>query len=104
MRVGFGFCTPPSPPRVVCVVLRVNLFYLIHPLLFCFQLRCDGDATAPDKLDALMPEFVRDNAGKAFEFMVDTVDEERKAKGMDSIQESFAGERWWWRRRTVVLL
>eukprot|EP00904_Undaria_pinnatifida_P009541 jgi/Undpi1/5717/HiC_scaffold_2.g00991.m1 len=48
--------------------------------------------TTPDKLDALMPEFVRDNAGKAFEFMVDTVDEERKAKGMDSIQESFAAK------------
>lgn len=39
-----------------------------------------------------MPEFVRDNAGKAFEFMVDSVDEERKAAGMKSIQETFAGE------------
>lgn len=39
-----------------------------------------------------MPEFVRDNAGKAFEFMVDSVDEERKAAGMKSIQEMFECE------------
>lgn len=48
---------------------------------------------APDKLDALMPEFVRDNAGKAFEFMVEKTDEDRKAAGLDTIAESFAGER-----------
>lgn len=47
---------------------------------------------APSKLESLMPEFVRDNAGKAFEFMVEVVDEERKAAGMKSIQEVFAGE------------
>lgn len=47
---------------------------------------------APDKLDALMPEFVRDNAGKAFEFMVEKVDEDRKAAGLGTIAESFAGE------------
>lgn len=39
-----------------------------------------------------MPEFVRDNAGKAFEFMVETVDDERKSAGMNSVQESFEGE------------
>lgn len=49
--------------------------------------------TAPDKLDALMPEFVRDNAGKAFEFMVEKADEDRKAAGLGTIAESFAGER-----------
>lgn len=48
---------------------------------------------APDKLDALMPEFVRDNAGKAFEFMVETADEDRKAAGLGTIAEMFAGER-----------
>lgn len=47
---------------------------------------------APAKLDSLMPEFVRDNAGKAFEFMVDSVDEERKAAGLISVQDMFAGE------------
>ena len=56
-------------------------------------LRCDLPTIAPDKLDNLMPEFVRDNAGKAFEFMVETVDEERKAAGMGSVEEMFAGER-----------
>ncbi len=39
-----------------------------------------------------MPEFVRDNAGKAFEFMVDKVDEDRKTAGMSTIAEAFAGE------------
>lgn len=39
-----------------------------------------------------MPEFVRDNAGKAFEFMVEKVDEDRKAAGMSTIAEAFAGE------------
>lgn len=40
-----------------------------------------------------MPEFVRDNAGKAFEFMVEKADEDRKAAGLGTIAESFAGER-----------
>lgn len=40
-----------------------------------------------------MPEFVRDNAGKAFEFMVEKTDEERKAAGLGSIEETFAGEK-----------
>lgn len=39
-----------------------------------------------------MPEFVRDNAGKAFEFMVEKVDGERKAAGLSTIEECFAGE------------
>lgn len=39
-----------------------------------------------------MPEFVRDNAGKAFEFMVEKVEEERKAAGMSTIEEAFKGE------------
>lgn len=39
-----------------------------------------------------MPEFVRDNAGKAFEFMVEQVDEDRKAAGLPSCQETFEGE------------
>ena len=39
-----------------------------------------------------MPEFVRDNAGKAFEFMVEKVDEDRKAAGLGTIAEMFAGE------------
>lgn len=47
---------------------------------------------APEKLDELMPEFVRDNAGKAFEFMVEKVDEDRKAAGLGTIAEMFAGE------------
>lgn len=39
-----------------------------------------------------MPEFVRDNAGKAFEFMVEKVDEDRKTAGLSTISEAFAGE------------
>lgn len=39
-----------------------------------------------------MPEFVRDNAGKAFEFMVDSVNEQRKEAGLPSIEDVFAGE------------
>lgn len=39
-----------------------------------------------------MPEFVRDNAGKAFEFMVEKVDEDRKTAGLGTIAEMFAGE------------
>ncbi|CAM9827447.1 unnamed protein product [Ectocarpus sp. 6 AP-2014] len=48
--------------------------------------------TTPDKLDGLMPEFVRDNAGKAFEFMVEKVDEDRKAAGLSTISEAFAAK------------
>lgn len=39
-----------------------------------------------------MPEFVRDNAGKAFEFMVDSINEERKSAGMMSIEDMFTGK------------
>lgn len=46
----------------------------------------------PEQLGGLMPEFVRDNAGKAFEFMVEKVDEDRKAAGMCTVQEAFAAK------------
>lgn len=32
-----------------------------------------------------MPEFVRSNAGKAFEFMLEVVEEDRKAAGLPDI-------------------
>lgn len=47
---------------------------------------------APSSLEGLMPEFVRDNAGKAFEFMVESTNNERKSGGLPSIEEMFAGE------------
>jgi beta-phosphoglucomutase-like phosphatase (HAD superfamily) len=42
---------------------------------------------APDKLEEMLPEFIRNNAGKAFEFMVEACDEERKAAGLGSAEE-----------------
>eukprot|EP00976_Prorocentrum_cordatum_P030092 612306-Prorocentrum_minimum.AAC.5 len=36
---------------------------------------------------AAMADFIRNNAGKAFEHMVEVVDEERKAAGLGSIAE-----------------
>lgn len=39
-----------------------------------------------------MPEFIRNNAGKAFEFMVEKVNEDRKAAGLGTVEEAFAGE------------
>lgn len=39
-----------------------------------------------------MPEFVRDNAGKAFEFMVEKANEDRKAAGLGTVEDMFAGE------------
>jgi hypothetical protein len=37
--------------------------------------------------EGLMKEFIRDNAGKAFEFMVDTVDQARKDAGQRTVQQ-----------------
>lgn len=74
------------PPRRVSVLRPC---FALFSLLCCDVLRV---YIAPEKLDSLMPEFVRDNAGKAFEFMVDTANEERKAAGLGSVEEMFAGE------------
>lgn len=46
----------------------------------------------PEQLEGLMPEFIRNNAGKAFEFMVEKVDEDRKSAGLGTVEEAFAGE------------
>ena len=46
---------------------------------------------SPDNLTiATRDAYVRDNAGKAFEFMVDVVEADRKAAGLPSIEETRA--------------
>jgi phosphoglycolate phosphatase-like HAD superfamily hydrolase len=47
----------------------------------------DGASYLTDKTCA---DYIRDNAGKAFEFMVDVVEEDRKAAGLSSIEEARA--------------
>lgn len=54
-------------------------FWELAPYLF---------GAAPDNLEAQVSEFVRDNAGKAFEFMVEANDEKRKASGLPSAEEA----------------
>lgn len=76
---------------------NVVFLFIIPPrfMLACQHLYVPHTHTphaAPEKLDELMPEFVRDNAGKAFEFMVEKVDEDRKAAGLGTVAEMFAGE------------
>lgn len=41
----------------------------------------------PSELDARLPEYIRNNAGKAFEFMLEACDEERKAAGLNTAEE-----------------
>jgi beta-phosphoglucomutase-like phosphatase (HAD superfamily) len=38
-------------------------------------------------LEELLPEFIRNNAGKAFEFMMEACDEDRKKAGLDTAEE-----------------
>lgn len=74
-----------------CWIRRRSARTMLHYHTVTLGLRGYSPAPAPDKLDSLMPEFVRDNAGKAFEFMVDTANEDRKAAGLCSVEEMFAG-------------
>lgn len=45
------------------------------------------DASVENLNTSTMESYVRDNAGKAFEFMVDVVEEDRKAAGLPGIEE-----------------
>jgi hypothetical protein len=44
-------------------------------------------STAAADLIKHLPEYVRNNAGKAFEFMVDAVNEDREKAGLGSAEE-----------------
>lgn len=43
--------------------------------------------TPEDITDAARETFIRENAGKAFEFMVEKVDEDRAAQGLNTVAE-----------------
>ncbi|KAG5191611.1 Haloacid dehalogenase-like hydrolase [Tribonema minus] len=42
---------------------------------------------APSDLITQLPEYIRNNAGKAFEFMMEATDEDRKKAGLDTAEE-----------------
>lgn len=86
----------PSLLAVVILPIYARIVLIASPtlrcMLACRHLNTPPAHAAPAKLDELMPEFVRDNAGKAFEFMVEKVDEDRKAASLGTVAEMFAGE------------
>jgi hypothetical protein len=43
--------------------------------------------TAAADLESKLPDYIRNNAGKAFEFMMEACDEERKAAGLGTAEE-----------------
>jgi len=45
-----------------------------------------------EKLEEIKRSFIEENAGRAFEFMVDDTDEERKSLGMGLIGDNHRGE------------
>ena len=79
---------------IVCFLsINTNIHTMVR--LHCTRWRawCGAIAgVAPDQLEGLMPEFIRDNAGKAFEFMVENVNKNRKEAGLCTVEEAFSGE------------